>query len=313
MNKQKPMVRKKTGTFLVLLVLLFVGSALVIKLNDTMFAKVPTVNHIELTQTSQDLWVKIAKSDAIFLAVLTVPEATINQAVKNDQHSYVNIPANISEHLKGKPKDYPANIRHYTKDNFYRVTNNHLFAMHGKSVIIFAVMAQGEYYFTRLENKSLQITDPLQIDKIKSEIIRQKTITNNWIPNKQLPLYDRVAELIEIASKSGKEAYSFRQLENLGTGAVPAIIAQLDNRRRLNHRYITLKNHSPDRFEAFRHYSPKLMVDALTAILSQLTGQSFGTIYNGATDEKRTNIINGWRVYAMTHPDFENLRASSGN
>ncbi|MCF6292506.1 MAG: hypothetical protein L3J04_03825 [Robiginitomaculum sp.] len=121
----------------------------------------------------------MSKSDAIFLAVLTVPEATISQAVKNDQHSYVNIPANKSEHLKGKPGNYPANIRYYTKDNSYRVSNNHLFSMHGKPVIIFAVIAQGEYYFTYLENKSLQIADPLQIDKIESEIIRQKTITNN--------------------------------------------------------------------------------------------------------------------------------------
>ncbi|MCF6292507.1 MAG: hypothetical protein L3J04_03830 [Robiginitomaculum sp.] len=83
---------------------------------------------------------------------------------------------------------------------------------------------------------------------------------------------------------------------------MPAIIAQLDNRRRLKYRYLILENHSP-----------KLMVDALATILIQLTGQSFGTISNGATNTKRDNTVNGWRVYAMTHPDFENARASLGS
>jgi hypothetical protein len=51
-----------------------------------------------------------------------------------------------------------------------------------------------------------------------------------------------------------------------------------------------------------RHYGPEKVVDALAAILNQITGQDFGFIYNGATDSERTETIQGWRDFLKKTP-----------
>ena len=112
----------------------------------------------------------------------------------------------------------------------------------------------------------------------------------------------RVAVLIERMLKANTEQKAFSDLEALGCAAVPAIIRRMDDRRSLPDPRISLRNKSPDAFEGVRHYGPNQIVDALAAILNQLTGQDFGFIYNGATDEERTKTIQGWRKFLESTP-----------
>lgn len=94
-----------------------------------------------------------------------------------------------------------------------------------------------------------------------------------------------------------KKLDNFKKLEELGQEAVPAIIYLMDDFRRLPIQSISLEC-PPGWFEALRHYSPDRVVDALAAILNQITGQSFGTmIYNGASKKERKLTIDGWRIY----------------
>ena len=79
----------------------------------------------------------------------------------------------------------------------------------------------------------------------------------------------------------------------------------MDDRRALTNPTISLVNHSPDAFEGIRHYGPKVMVDALVAVLNQVTGESFGFIYNGGTTQERDAAVRGWRIY------LDHLRKSS--
>jgi hypothetical protein len=90
----------------------------------------------------------------------------------------------------------------------------------------------------------------------------------------------------------------FARLERLGSTAIPAIIAQMDDRRPLAVQQISLENRFPGAFESVRHYGPELIVDALDAILNQITGQSFGFIGNGGSDEDRRRAVIGWQSYA---------------
>jgi len=114
----------------------------------------------------------------------------------------------------------------------------------------------------------------------------------------------KVAALIEEALKEGTEAQAFQKLEALGCPAVPAIVKHLDDRRKLPVAYIRLQNHSAGAFEAFRQYGPEVLTDALAAILNQITGQHFGFIYNGGTEEERAEVVKGWREFvAKTPPD----------
>src|SRR5262245_923937 len=82
----------------------------------------------------------------------------------------------------------------------------------------------------------------------------------------------RVAELIE-QMMNGTEHKAFLELEALGCSAVPAVIERLDDRRRLPVPRISLRNTRSSAFEGLRHYSPQQVVDALAAILNQVTGQ----------------------------------------
>jgi hypothetical protein len=112
----------------------------------------------------------------------------------------------------------------------------------------------------------------------------------------------QVADLIERMLKADTEERAFSDLEALGCAAVPATIQRMDDRRSLPDPRISLFNKSPKAFEGIRHYGPAQVVDALAAILNQVTGRHFGFIYNGATDEERTKTIQGWRKFLDSTP-----------
>jgi hypothetical protein len=112
----------------------------------------------------------------------------------------------------------------------------------------------------------------------------------------------KVAAFIEEALVEKTEAQAFQKLEALGCPAVPAIVKHLDDRRKLPVAYIRLQNKSPNRFEAFRQYGPEVLTDALAAILDQVTGQYFGFIYNGGTEEERAKVVKAWREFVVKTP-----------
>lgn len=126
----------------------------------------------------------------------------------------------------------------------------------------------------------------------------------------QNPTLDkRVGILIDKMLKGDTEQKAFSDVEALGCDAVPAIIRRMDDRRSLPNPRISLRNKSPNAFEGTRHYGPRQVVDALAAILNQLTGQDFGFIYNGATEEERTKTIQGWRKFLESTPASTLCRA----
>ena len=112
----------------------------------------------------------------------------------------------------------------------------------------------------------------------------------------------RVAVLIGKILNSSTEQQAFADLEALGCPAVPAIIERMDDSRSLPNPRISLRNKSPQAFEGMRHYGPRKVVDALAAILNQITGQDFGFIFNGATDAERTKTVRAWREFLHKTP-----------
>jgi hypothetical protein len=113
---------------------------------------------------------------------------------------------------------------------------------------------------------------------------------------------ERVADLIGQMLNSATEHQAFSDLEALGCAAVPVIIERMDDRRPLPDHSISLRNNWPTAFEGLRHYSPQQVVDALVAVLNQLTGRDFGFIYNGATDAGRTDTVRAWREFLRDAP-----------
>lgn len=113
-----------------------------------------------------------------------------------------------------------------------------------------------------------------------------------------------VASLIASMPDDGrKQANAFAALEKLGTDAVPYIVKHMDSRRKLPVREIVLGNASGSAFESRRVYAPEVVVDAVAAILNQLTGVSFGYIVNGSDNSSRAAVVSDWRTWCRkTYP-----------
>jgi hypothetical protein len=127
-------------------------------------------------------------------------------------------------------------------------------------------------------------------------------VAQGFAQSQEKAIDKRVAVLIERMTKRSTEEKAFADLETMGCAAVPAIVNRMDERRKLPDPRISLRNKSHDAFEGLRHYGPEKVVDALAAILNQVTGQDFGFIYNGATEEERTKAVKGWREFVQTTP-----------
>jgi hypothetical protein len=112
---------------------------------------------------------------------------------------------------------------------------------------------------------------------------------------------ERVRILINQTTKRATEEKAFKDLEALGCSGVPAIIARMDDRRDLPDPNIALINKMPGAWEGRRFYGPKKVVDALDAILNQLTGHT-ENIYNGGTEDVRAKAVKGWRDWLSKTP-----------
>ena len=121
-----------------------------------------------------------------------------------------------------------------------------------------------------------------------------------------LKVEKRVRDIINRMVKRSTEHKAFANLEALGCPAVPAIIQQMDDRRALPDKHISLTNKSPQAWEGMRHYGVEKVVDALDAILNQLTGQSFGYIDTdkdeATQNAERAKVVRGWRDWLERTP-----------
>ncbi|WP_213436889.1 MULTISPECIES: hypothetical protein [Lysobacteraceae] len=115
---------------------------------------------------------------------------------------------------------------------------------------------------------------------------------------------EKTAELVDrlvtdMTSSPKKQRLALQELERAGRVAIPYLVAHLDDTKRLAEESITLSNQSPEAFEGLRHYSPRTVHDALSALLNQMTGQSFVFVYNGATDADRERNLVAWRTWCL--------------
>jgi hypothetical protein len=124
--------------------------------------------------------------------------------------------------------------------------------------------------------------------------------------NSSPAMENRVAALIGKMVKEKSEERAFADLEALGCPAVPAIIRHMDDRRKLPDTHISLRNKSPDAWESMRYYGVERVVDALNAILNQMTGETFGWVDEhkdeSTKDAERAKMVRGWRDWLQKTP-----------
>jgi hypothetical protein len=99
------------------------------------------------------------------------------------------------------------------------------------------------------------------------------------------------------AKTAAEQQAAFDAIEGLGCRAAPAIAVVLDDGRKLPFRQLALGRRPASPGGQRHEYTPETVTDALAALLSDLTWQHFGFIYNGATAEERERAIAAWRAY----------------
>ncbi len=251
----------------------------------------------------------VAASDLILVGRMKVATQRLVEEARKPSPNYLDIPIQVDGVIKGDDAE-TATVRFYPKDASYRPSNDAVLGLVDTPAILFLTrMDQGQagLYFAGNQPAALQAATDQAMGAARAETSRQTQIIRSWHPDSSLAHFDEVRALIaRLGQVSGPEQQRvFEQLEALGHAAVPAIIAQMDDRRPLRTKAISLVNHASNAFEGMRHYGPDQVVDGLDAILNQMTGASFGSIMNGASPRQRDGAVAGWRIYAADLPCHE--------
>lgn len=250
------------------------------------------------------------ESNAVATGTLAVDRGTVRKAFAAG--GYLDVP--LAE-LKSVAGNVPARLSVRISAGRGRggLQPEQLERLAGKPVLAFLTKGRdGTFYFVG-EKGALQPATPAAVRAAETERDRQWAILRAWKPDRSLPHYGEVQALVaELAAirkppPGDDAAYDrararqdeiFAKLERLGKPAVPAIVAQLDDRRPLAVGQISLVNRPEHPIEALRHYGPEQIVDALAAILNQIAGPSFDAIYSGGSEAQRRSAVAAWRIYA---------------
>ena len=218
---------------------------------------------------------------------------------------YVEIPVKSVEVIKGSAPD-PVEVTYFNEAVFYSPSPQQLAKSNRKKYLLFLTRAgdefssQAELYFAGSSLVALTPFEEGLVKLVATEVEEQKQLLANFdklFPTNEVPYYQEVKNLLNAVTRKADARRALDKLEALGTNAVPALILLMDDRRSFSLGTLALENKSKNAFEAFRQYGPKQIVDAVAAILNQITGESFGAIYSGGTETARAHEVEGWRIY----------------
>jgi len=244
----------------------------------------------------------IAASDLVLVGRMNVPKQRLINEARKPSPEYLDIPIQVEGVVKGDSVG-SATVRFYPQDAAYKPSNEVVLGLAGEPAVLFLTRVDDGpvgLYFAGYTPSALTRATDLTVAAVRAEASRQTRITASWRADTTMPRFAEVRALVaRLGRVSGDQQQRvFDRLEALGPAAVPAIVSQMDDRRALRTQAISLANRAPDAFEGMRHYGPEQVVDGLDAVLTQITGQSFGSIGNGGSSRQRAATVAGWRVYA---------------
>ena len=298
--KQKHLkILRNTRLFIAIILLAAMAGLTSCKKTDDVPAKPIKYNFSAIPQKS--LWLDVAKSQFVIAGTFQVDTIKLKEILETES-GYLNFTLSIDSVLKGDLQSKELSFTKYIEKPLSSNDSN-LFLLNGKKSIDFFIENPANdgplFMLGNIGNSLISKTEDT-IKVIANEVKRQQEITDDKTffsicPNDKNSA--RVKELIADMHNGTKANDAYIELEKMGFNAVPGMICQMDDRREIAQKHISLENNYPDAWEAYRHYSPKVVVDVLEAILNQITGQSFGFIENGGTEEERANTVRGWRTY----------------
>jgi hypothetical protein len=277
-----------------------------LKLGSALFALALTAGTAQAgctyPPTGPDLMRTVAQSDVIAEGSIALTPEQLSAL--RGKAEWVDVPFAVTRTLKGPAAD-SVMIRFYPATDYApALPDLELAAGHRVVVYLHRLVEAGPpgLYFAAGEGSLKPASESLMAN---AEIGRQEAILKAWAPDASLPhsaevkaLLDKLAAIPPTdAGAADKQTAVLAVLRALGPQAVPAIVAQMDDRRPLAAQSVAMDSPTPENHYGVRNYHPKTIVDALDAELNQVTGE-FGTIYNGGSDAERDSAVRAWRVYA---------------
>ncbi len=116
-------------------------------------------------------------------------------------------------------------------------------------------------------------------------------------PFRAAPIFAKVERLVGALTDAQRQDQAVSELISLGRDAVPSLVLLMDDRKPVGRRALRLPNRDLPTSELYRWYKPELVVDAVAALLNEITGQTFGSIQNGATEHQRATTVSAWRTF----------------
>lgn len=240
-------------------------------------------------------------STRIVRGVVRVDMESLKTAVA--KAGYVHVRVDVQENIYG-PQASAAKFRVFVPktgvpNKRWEWSSKDVAAWQDQDCVVFLTTSEGKYYLASdVASQAVVAASRYAIIRIRHREALHGTLLAT--PLRQDRQREKAVARLMRRMCGGKELQleTFSELEGLGREAVVEIVAAMDVRRKLPVAGITLRNKAKDRFEAVRHYSPQLAVDAVAAILNQTNGESFGFIYSGAAEEERAACVRAWTLYA---------------
>ncbi len=245
------------------------------------------------------IWRLIAQSDLVAKGRMV----SNGRKLKAKLNEYLTFQVELIEKILDRSRDCPLtiNLKYFVKLD-EKLNLSKIFEM---DLLLFLIDLREDKYnqafFLTGHPPQFITSTPKLVEEVKKEVLIQtEAITRFGTDAEAFNKYSHrteVGRLVEEMLDPSKATQAYARLEELGAKAVPAMITHMGDRRELAVKHLQLENKSKDAWEAYRHYGPQVVVDALAAILNQITGESFGNIHNGGTEAERTKEHHGWLVW----------------
>lgn len=222
-------------------------------------------------------------------------------AAAAEKGGHVEVTIDVHEMVHGK-EAASVQFRHFVPERGkarpeIRPSPDDLLALDGQDRVVFLSTVDGVNYLVATDGTGVVEPEQALLAGLKRREVLHRRLLGEKIPQDPAR-QEEVARILRGATNDREaQRLAFAALEDLGCAALPEIVAAMDDRRQLPVRELSLTNRAEGAFEAVRHYQPKRVVDGISAVLNQLTGESFGFLANGARDEERAIAVEAWTIY----------------
>jgi hypothetical protein len=112
----------------------------------------------------------------------------------------------------------------------------------------------------------------------------------------------KIHRWVDALTHERDEEKAVAALVSLGPDAAPYLVGELGDMRPLPSESVSI--HMSGSFEGLSHYGPKVVHDAVTLVLNEITGKNFEFVYNVADPAMRARNTQQWQEWCVaTYPD----------